>query len=61
MPVFYSMRAAARQEACRAKMVRWHTPAKALKMATADDGELMSPSGSINACPGKLGVLIVAR
>ena len=40
-------------------MVRWYTPAEALKMATADDGELMALSGFINPYPGKLGVVEV--
>ena len=34
-----------------------NTPAEALKMATADNGELMALSGFINAYPGKLGVV----
>ena len=38
-------------------MVRWYTPAEALKMATADNGELMALSGFINPYPGKLGVV----
>ena len=40
-----------------AKMVRWYSPAEALKMATADNGELMALSGFINPYPGKLGVV----
>ena len=40
-----------------AKLVRWYTPAEALKMATADNGELMALSGFINPYPGKLGVV----
>jgi imidazolonepropionase-like amidohydrolase len=40
-------------------MVRWYTPAEALKMATADNGELMALSGFINPYPGKLGVVEV--
>jgi imidazolonepropionase-like amidohydrolase len=40
-------------------MVRWYTPAEALKMATADNGELMGLSGFINPYPGKLGVVEV--
>ena len=39
------------------KMVRWYTPAEALKMATADNGQLMALSGFINPYPGKLGVV----
>ena len=42
-----------------AMMVRWYTPAEALKMATADNGELMALSGYINPYPGKLGVVEV--
>jgi imidazolonepropionase-like amidohydrolase len=38
-------------------MARWYTPAEALKMATADNGELMALSGFINPYPGKLGVV----
>jgi imidazolonepropionase-like amidohydrolase len=40
-------------------MVRWYTLAEALKMATADNGELMVLSGYINPYPGKLGVVEV--
>lgn len=36
-----------------------YTPAEALKMATADNGELMALSGYINSCPGKLGAVEV--
>ena len=39
------------------KLLRWYTPAEALKMATADNGELMALSGFINPYPGKLGVV----
>ena len=39
------------------RSVRWYTPAEALKMATADNGELMALSGFINPYPGKLGVV----
>jgi imidazolonepropionase-like amidohydrolase len=49
--------AASRQGQYLAMMVRWYTPAEALKMATADNGELMALSGSINPYPGKLGVV----
>ena len=50
-------RAAGRQGQYLAMMVRWYTPAEALKMATADNGELMALSGFINPYPGKLGVV----
>jgi imidazolonepropionase-like amidohydrolase len=49
--------AASRQGQYLAMMVRWYTPAEALKMATADKGELMALSGFINPYPGKLGVV----
>lgn len=49
--------AAGRQGQYLAMMVRWYTPAEALKMATADNGELMALSGFINPYPGKLGVV----
>ncbi len=53
----FDARVAGRQGAQLAKLVRWYTPAEALKMATADNGELMSLSGFINPYPGKLGVV----
>ena len=55
--VLFDARLATRQGAILAKMVRWYTPAAALKMATADNGELMALSGFINPYPGKLGVV----
>jgi imidazolonepropionase-like amidohydrolase len=55
--VLFDARIAARQGAIFAKMVRWYTPAEALEMATADNGELMALSGFINPYPGKLGVV----
>jgi len=45
------------QGARLADMVRWYTPAEALKMATADNGELMALCGFINPYPGRLGVV----
>ena len=39
--------------------VHLYTPAEALEMATADNGELMALSGFINPYPGKLGVVEV--
>ena len=48
---------AARQGAMLARLVRWYTPAETLRMATADNGELMALSGFINPYPGKLGVV----
>jgi imidazolonepropionase-like amidohydrolase len=55
--VLFDARIASRQGAILAKMVRWYTPAETLKMATADNGELMALSGFINPYPGKLGVI----
>jgi imidazolonepropionase-like amidohydrolase len=55
--LLFDARLATRQGAILAKMVRWYTPAEALKMATADNGELMALSGFINPYPGKLGVV----
>jgi imidazolonepropionase-like amidohydrolase len=46
-----------RQGSYLAKMVRWYTPAEALKMATADNGELMALCGYINPYLGRLGVV----
>src|ERR1700738_381745 len=55
--VLFDARIASRQGAILAKLVRWYTPAEALEMATADNGELMALSGVINPYPGKLGVV----
>lgn len=48
---------ATRQGAQLAKMVRWYTPAQALKMATSTNAELLALSGPRNPYPGKLGVV----
>jgi imidazolonepropionase-like amidohydrolase len=55
--ILFDAGAANRQGAYLAMMVRWYTPAEALKMATADNGELMAMSGFINPYRGKLGVV----
>ena len=55
--VLFDAKLASRQGAILAKLVRWYTPAETLKMATADNGELMALSGFINPYPGKLGVV----
>ena len=39
------------------KLTRWYTPAQILKMATADNAELLALSGPRNPYPGKLGVV----
>lgn len=41
------------------KMVRWYAPAEILKMATADDAELLALSGERSPYQGKLGVIDV--
>jgi imidazolonepropionase-like amidohydrolase len=55
--ILFDARVAGRQGAILTRMMRWYTPAEALKMATADNGELMALSGFINPYPGKLGVI----
>jgi imidazolonepropionase-like amidohydrolase len=55
--LLFDARVASRQGAWLAKLVRWYTPAETLKMATADNGELMALSGFINPYPGRLGVV----
>jgi imidazolonepropionase-like amidohydrolase len=55
--ILFDPDAANRQGAYLAKMGRWYTPAEALKMATADNAQLMALSGFINPYPGKLGVV----
>jgi imidazolonepropionase-like amidohydrolase len=53
----YDARLATRQGAQLAKLVRWYSPAEVLKMATADNGELLALSGLRNPYPGKIGVV----
>lgn len=55
--ILFDAQLTGRQGAQLAKLVRWFTPAEALKMATADNGELMALSGLMNPYLGKLGVL----
>jgi imidazolonepropionase-like amidohydrolase len=47
------------QTAQLTKMVRWYTPAEVLKMATADNAELLALSGERSPYAGKLGVVEV--
>jgi imidazolonepropionase-like amidohydrolase len=49
--------ATARQGAALAVLARWNSPAEALTMATANNGELLALSGFINPYPGKLGLV----
>lgn len=55
--VLFDARLANRQGAQLTKLVGWYTPAETLKMATADNGELLALSGLVNPYPGKLGVV----
>ncbi len=55
--VLHSPNGGASQGAHLVKMTRWYTPFEVLKMATADNGELMKLSGERDPYPGKLGVI----
>jgi imidazolonepropionase-like amidohydrolase len=55
--ILFSAANAALQGADLAKMVRWYSPAEVLKMATADNAELLALSGLRSPYPGKLGVV----
>jgi len=55
--ILFSAETSARQGQQLAKMVRWYSPAGALKMATADNAELLALSGPRSPYPGKLGVV----
>ena len=53
----FDAKAATTQGEQLAKMVRWYTPAEVLKMATADNAELLALSGLRSPYEGKLGVV----
>jgi len=55
--ILFDPDAASRHGTDLSVMVQWYTPAEVLKMATADNGELMALSGVMNPYPGKLGVI----
>lgn len=55
--VLFSAENATKQGASLAKMIRWYTPAEVLKMATADNADLLALSGLRSPYPGKLGVI----
>ena len=59
--VLFDEKLASRQGAQLVRLLRWYTPAEALKSATADNGELLALSGFINPYPGKLGVVEEGR
>ncbi|HWL93284.1 MAG TPA: amidohydrolase family protein [Phycisphaerae bacterium] len=55
--ILFSAAIAKRQGAQLAKLLRWYTAAEALKMATADNAELLAMSGKRSPYSGKLGVV----
>jgi imidazolonepropionase-like amidohydrolase len=55
--VLFSAELAAKQGAALARMTRWYTPAEALKMATADNAELLALSGMRSPYAGRLGIV----
>jgi imidazolonepropionase-like amidohydrolase len=55
--VLFSQAVAQRQGALLASLTRWYTPAEVLKMATADNAQLLLLSGPRNPYAGKLGVV----
>jgi imidazolonepropionase-like amidohydrolase len=57
--VLFDARLATRQGAMLTKLTRWYTPAEILKMATADNAELLALSGKRSPYQGRLGVVEV--
>ena len=55
--ILFSQALAERQGNGIVDLTRWYTPAEALTMATATNGELFRLSGLRNPYPGKLGVV----
>jgi imidazolonepropionase-like amidohydrolase len=55
--ILFDAAVAAAQNTLLTQMVRWYTPAEVLKMATADNAELLALSGLRSPYAGKLGVL----
>lgn len=55
--ILFDARRAARQGSQLETMTRWFSPAQILKMATADNAELLALSDRRNPYPGKLGVV----
>jgi imidazolonepropionase-like amidohydrolase len=53
----FDAKMATRQGEQLTTLVRWYTPSEVLKMATADNAELLALSGPRNPYPGKLGVV----
>ena len=55
--ILFNAAQAAHQGAMLTRMVRWFTPAEALRTATSVNGELLAMSGPRNPYPGRLGVV----
>ncbi len=55
--ILFNAENAKRQGAKLALMTRWYTPAEALRMATADNAELLALSGPRSPYEGRLGVV----
>jgi imidazolonepropionase-like amidohydrolase len=55
--ILFSAAALANQTRQLSKMATWYTPAEVLRMATADNAELLALSGERSPYPGKLGVV----
>ncbi|MDR3467676.1 MAG: amidohydrolase family protein [Xanthobacteraceae bacterium] len=55
--ILFDPKVAAMQGQMLARMVRWYTPAEALKMATSDNAQLLALSGPRSPYPGQLGVI----
>jgi imidazolonepropionase-like amidohydrolase len=53
----FDAKLAKRQNAQLAKLTRWYQPAEILKMATADNGQILALSGLRSPYEGKLGVV----
>jgi imidazolonepropionase-like amidohydrolase len=57
--ILFDAKTAEQQGAKLSRMGRWYTPAEVLRMATADNAELLALSGLRTAYPGRLGVVEV--
>jgi imidazolonepropionase-like amidohydrolase len=55
--ILFDATAAARQGSQLAKMVRWYSPAEVLRMATANNAELLQLSGLRSSYAGKFGIV----
>jgi imidazolonepropionase-like amidohydrolase len=55
--ILFDAAAVAFQNTAIVNMTRWYGPAEVLKMATADNAELLALSGPRNPYPGRLGVV----